>query len=172
MRTLRTTLSSRAAQTARDPLRMCEDRRFQEADSALSLQLGMTGRLRREGLASSAWTKSFLNRLRGSVKRDAIFLADAFRVFARREADDIRRLRSDVAHAVARERVERVDVDPFAPQQIAFGRTAERVVADAAGRRHDAVTRHDVRHDVARAEIRDGADGARTSDLCGEPCVR
>src|SRR5437879_3044345 len=101
-----------------------------------------------EGLAAAAGAKSLLNRFRRRVKRDAVLLANAPRVLAGWEADDVRRLRSDVADALAPEGVERIDVDAFAAQQLALRGAAERVVADAADRRNDAMARHDERHDV------------------------
>src|ERR1051326_8153015 len=107
--------------------------------------------------------------LRGCAKRDAVLLADAPRALAGREADDVRGLRSDVAHAFSRERVERIDVDPFAAQQLALHARAECVLADAAARRHDAMARHDERHDVACDGARDGAYRARIADLFGDP---
>src|SRR5438309_392345 len=125
--------------------------------------------LRREGLATLAWPEAFLNRLRGAVKRDAVLLADAPGVLAGREADDVCGVRSDVTHAVSRQRVERIDIDAFALQQIALDAAAEGVVSDAAAQRHHAVTRHDERHDIACHEVGDGTHSARTADLLGEP---
>src|SRR5438067_263667 len=131
------------------------------------------GRLRRRYYwsASQAWTESFLLRLSRSVKRDAVFLPDAPGIAAGGEAINLGSARADVAHALAGEGVERIDVDAFARQEIAFHLRAVRVLADAAARRNDAMARHDERHDVLGAIAGYGANGARVAGLLRHPGV-
>jgi len=54
------------------------------------------------------------------VKRDAVLLLDSLRTAACREAEDLRRFRSDVANAFASERVKRLDIDALPPEQLAL----------------------------------------------------
>src|SRR5687767_10692425 len=96
-----------------------------------------------ERLASQTWPVSFLHRLALGVKRDAILFADPPRVLAGREADDLRRLRADVADALPFQRLQRFDIHAFALQQLALGGTAERVIADSAAGGHDAMAGDD-----------------------------
>src|SRR5437773_1432801 len=108
------------------------------------------GPLRSKRLTSPARPESMFERLIGAPERDDILLADAARVFASRAADDVRRLRADQPHPLAGELLETIDIDPFALQQLAFQLAAERVLADAAVGRNDAMAGDDERHDVAR----------------------
>src|SRR5207244_6760334 len=119
--------------------------------------------------ASQAWPESFLLRLSRSMKRDAVFLPDAPGIAAGGEAINLGGARADVADAPAGEGVERIDVDAFARQEIAFHLGAVRVLANAAARRNDAMARHDERHDVLGAVAGHGADGARVAGLLRHP---
>src|SRR3954447_22054719 len=104
----------------------------------------------RHWLAMPARPVAVLHRVVRITELDAIVLADAVRVLAGRETEDVRRARADVADVLLRQPLQLRDVDALALEQRALHRAAERVLADAAGRRHHAMARHDERHDILR----------------------
>src|SRR5437588_3240357 len=121
--------------------------------------------------APLTWAKSFPLRLARSVKRDAVFLPDAARIAAGGEAIDLRGSRPAIAHALAGQRVEGIDVDAFSLEQLALHARSERVLTHTAARWHHAVARHHERHDVLGAVAGHGADGFGAAGLLREPCV-
>src|SRR5439155_677669 len=111
--------------------------------------------LRRDRLASMTWTESFLGRFLHLVKRDAVFLPDATRVLAGREAEDLRCFGADEAHALTRQRIELIDIHAFALQR-GEDLTPQRI------RNRSALERASKAFGVSRAEVleRTGADHA------------
>src|SRR5258708_18556534 len=85
-----------------------------------------------EGLAALAGAVALRQRFRFAVKRDAVLVADPPRVGAGQAADDVRRLRPDVADARPPQGIEPVDVHALPPEELALDRAAEGVLADAA----------------------------------------
>src|SRR5438128_2116256 len=124
--------------------------------------------LRRFGLASSTWAESFLLRFLRAVKRDAVFAADTPRVAAGRPTEDLRCPRADEADVLARQSVERIAIDAFALQQIAFHLAAISILSNAAAGGNDAMAGDDEWQHVARDDVGNGAHRTRTAHLLGE----
>src|ERR1700682_313314 len=100
----------------------------------------------RHRLAATAGTVAALESVVCTAEWHAIVCANASRITARGEAEDMRCSRTDIANVLLRKSIELIDVDPFALQQIPFHGAAERIVSCAARGGNNSMTRNEKRH--------------------------
>src|SRR5436305_1677277 len=107
------------------------------------------------------------------MELESVAIGDPPGMPARRQAEDLRRIRADVTDARCGEPLESRDVDAFGGQHrpLVAG-PAEGVLAEQAVRPYDPVARHDQRHRVVPESGSHCADGFRAPDLRRDPAVR
>src|SRR5689334_25162233 len=94
-------------------------------------------------------------------------------VMAGRQAEDVGRVRAEVANAGPGQRFQTVRVRTLLGEDRPLVRwAAERVLADHPVAPDDPVARDDERHGVVAERRADGADGPGPADLCRDPAVR